>query len=182
MRVAPGSGFFVDHPSFRAELRGAERPAAEIAFVYRGPSPQAARLASGEVRRQVGLKLRARDTCNLVYVMWHIAPSQKIEVSVKSNPDQRTHEECGDRGYTFVTPSWASSEVSPIKAGERHTLRASLRGDVLEVAADGRASWKGNLPPQAFAFDGPVGVRSDNAAFDFELWAGPGPAEAVTAP
>lgn len=142
-----------------------------MAFVYRGPSPQAAPLASGELRRQIGLKLRARDTCNLVYVMWHMEPSPKIEVSVKSNPGRRTHEECGDRGYAFVSPSWTSPDLRPIHAGERHTLRASIRGTNLDVAADGRAIWVGKLPQQAFAFDGPIGVRSDNAAVDFELWA-----------
>src|SRR5438132_550825 len=39
---------------------------AEVAFTYRGPSRNDVPLANGEVRRQIGLKLRAQDTCNVV--------------------------------------------------------------------------------------------------------------------
>ena len=95
------STFTIEDASFRAELGDLPRDSAEIAFVYRGPTRRDAPLASGELRRQIGLKLRAKDTCNVVYVMWHIEPSRGIEVSVKSNPGQATHEACADRGYTF---------------------------------------------------------------------------------
>ena len=37
----------------------------------------------GELRRQFGLKLRAQDACNLVYVMWRIEPASKLVVSIK---------------------------------------------------------------------------------------------------
>jgi hypothetical protein len=167
-RTSPTS-FSVEHPSFRAELGVAPRDSAEIAFVYRGPTRQDAPLASGELRRQIGLKLRAKDTCNVVYVMWHIEPSQGIEVSVKSNPGQATHEECADRGYSFIKPTWAASGVSAVRAGSRHAVAATIAGATLRVMADGEPAWVGDLPPQAFGFDGPVGVRSDNGAFDVEL-------------
>jgi hypothetical protein len=163
--------FSIEDPSFRAELGDAPRSSAEIAFVYRGPTRRDAPLASGELRRQVGLKLRAKDTCNVVYVMWHIEPSRGIEVSVKSNPGQASHQECGDRGYTFIKPTWVGDDVSDIRTGSRHAIAATIAGSTLRVVADGRPAWVGDLPPQAFRSNGPVGVRSDNGAFDVELQA-----------
>ncbi len=164
-----GTTFSVEHPSFRAELGDVPRDAAEIAFVYRGPSANDAPLASGELRRQIGLKLRAQDSCNVVYVMWHIEPSRGIEVSVKSNPGQTTHEECADRGYVFIKPTWVGSDLPDVIAGSRRILTAHVAGSTLRVAAEGKPVWVGELPPQAFAFNGPVGIRSDNGAFDVEL-------------
>jgi hypothetical protein len=161
--------FSVEHPSFRAELGDAPRSAAEIAFTYNGPTAKDAPLASGELRRQIGLKLRAHDTCNVVYAMWHIEPSRGIEVSVKSNPGQSTHEACGDRGYVFVRSRAPAPILPPIRAGERHLLDATITGNVLRVIADGTTAWEGELPAAAFAFDGPAGVRTDNGSFDIEL-------------
>jgi hypothetical protein len=141
--------------------------AAEIRFVYRGPSTVEKPLASGELRRQIGLRLRARDACNVVYVMWHIEPTHRIEVSVKANPELDTHAKCGDRGYSFVRPSWSSDGEKAVRIGEQHALRAAILGHDLQVTADGRLCWKGRLPDAAFTFDGPAGVRSDNGSFDF---------------
>ena len=56
----------------RVLLGKTPRSSAAIAFTYVGPTPVDVPLASGELRRQIGLKLRARDTCNVVYVMWHV--------------------------------------------------------------------------------------------------------------
>jgi hypothetical protein len=159
--------FRVEHPSFRAELGETPRASVEVAFVYHGPGRQQAALASGELRRQIGLKLRARDACNVVYVMWHIEPSRGLEVSVKSNPGQSTHEECADRGYTFIKPSWSRTDLPAIELAVPRTLSATISGDTLRVSVDGQPAWVGVLPPQGF--DGPVGVRSDNGVFDIEL-------------
>ena len=65
-------------------------------------------LASGEMRRQFGLKLRAEDACNLVYAMWRIEPESKLVVSVKSNPGQHTSAQCGNRGYQNIKPLHSS--------------------------------------------------------------------------
>ncbi len=163
------STFTIEDPSFRAELGDTPRDSAEIAFVYRGPTRRDAPLASGELRRQIGLKLRAKDTCNVVYVMWHIEPSRGIEVSVKSNPGQATHEECGDRGYTFIKSAWVGDDTSEIRTGDRHDISATIAGATLRVVADGRPAWVGDLPLQAFQANGPVGVRTDNGVFEVEL-------------
>jgi hypothetical protein len=58
-------------------------PFAEAHFTYLGSTGNEARLGSGELRRQFGLKLRAEDACNLVYAMWRIEPESKLVVSVK---------------------------------------------------------------------------------------------------
>jgi hypothetical protein len=157
----------------RAVARNTNGSAAEIAFTYRGPTRDEVPLASGEMRRQIGLKLRAKNTCNVAYVTWHIAPTVGIHVSAKSNPGKSTHAECGDRGYVNVAANW-KRDVTPIQAGERRTLTARIDGKTLRVATDGILAWEGTLPDAAFEFDGPVGVRSDNGEFDFELHAATG--------
>lgn len=153
--------------SVRAELAG-KADSAELRFVYRGPSVSAQPLASGELRRQIGLKLRAQDTCNLVYVMWHIEPKPGIEVSVKTNPGQHTHAECHDHGYQFVHADNAAS-VPPVIANAWHTLRAELHGRALRVWVDGAVAWQGTLPDTALGLDGPMGLRSDNGRFELRL-------------
>jgi hypothetical protein len=165
--LAPGR-FIIRSPTLRAELGRAPRSAAEMEFVYLGPTAADAPLASGELRRQIGLKLRARDTCNVVYVMWHIEPTPRIVVSVKSNPGQSRHAECGDRGYSVLAPT--SSEPTPTVArGQAHVLGAEIRGRDLWVTTDGKPNWVGRLPAEAFEFDGPVGIRSDNGEFNVAL-------------
>ncbi|HWO13568.1 MAG TPA: hypothetical protein VNN80_28900 [Polyangiaceae bacterium] len=168
--IAPlGPGRFAIHsPTLRAELGRSPRSAAEVQFVYLGPTASDAPLASGELRRQIGLKLRARDTCNVVYVMWHVEPSSRIVVSVKSNPGQSRHEECGDRGYS-VLASTSSESVPEVTVGQAHALGAEIRGHELWVTADGKTRWVGRLPNEAFEFDGPIGVRSDNGEFSVAL-------------
>jgi hypothetical protein len=164
--------FVIRSPVLRAELGRSPRSAAELSFVYRGPTHSDAPLASGELRRQIGLKLRAQDSCNVVYVMWHIEPATGIVVSVKSNPGQSRHAECGDRGYRFLEPS-TSARAATVEPGTAHVLGAEMRGRQLLVKTDGSESWVGELPAAAFSFDGPIGVRSDNGEFSVELRAEP---------
>ena len=76
IKALPGGRLLVETASSRAVLRSPTDAAAEIDFRYLGPSAGAKPLASGELRRQIGLKLRAQDTCNLVYAMWRIEPSR----------------------------------------------------------------------------------------------------------
>ena len=158
----------VDVGRMRGVIAGDASRSAELAFRYPGPSRDEERLANGELRRQIGLKLRAKDTCNVVYVMWHIEPTSRIVVQVKSNPGASTHEQCGDAGYLSVPPT-AGTAPPAIQPGEHHVLRADLDGEMLTVVADGAVAWKGRLPAEAAVFDGPAGIRSDNGHFDFEL-------------
>jgi hypothetical protein len=158
----------VDLGGVRAVIAGDRSRAAELAFVYRGPSVSTAPLANGELRRQIGLKLRAQDTCNVVYVMWHVEPSPGVFVSVKRNAGVSTHGECGAGGYENLKAREASA-APLIEPGVPHVLDAVLDGTNLLVKADGNVVWRGELPATALSFDGPVGLRSDNGTFDFEL-------------
>jgi hypothetical protein len=178
IRMGPNGRLEIDSPSSRAVLRFRSDPAAEIRFTYLGPSEQSKPLASGELRRQIGVKLRAEDTCNLVYAMWHIEPDSRIAVSIKRNAGMSTHEQCDAGGYINLKPS---GETAPprIIVGQAHVLRAEMRGASLIVSADGVEAWHGDLGPVIAAFDGPVGLRTDNARFAFDYHAGrakPGPA------
>jgi len=173
-----GYGFRVNAGGMRAVIAGDQSLAAEVAFTYRGPSTRAEPLANGELRRQIGLKLRAQDTCNVVYVMWHIEPKPGIAVSVKRNANASSHDECGAGGYINVRPRTsaaapviASASEPPSDAGAalQHTLRADVVGSDLRVTADGTLVWLGRLPPEAFEIDGPTGIRTDNGIFDAEL-------------
>jgi hypothetical protein len=170
-RIEPVGGHMgrVNAGEMRAIVAGNDSGlAAEIEFTYHGPSGDVRPLGSGELRRQVGLKLRARDTCNVVYVMWHIDPTPGVLVSVKYNPDMSKNEECGPTGYINLK-SREASQPPPILPGVRHILRAEVQGTILYVSADTVVVWQDPLPTEAFSFNGPAGVRSDNIAFDFEL-------------
>jgi len=114
-------------------------------------------LASGELRRQIGIKLRAENTCNLVYAMWHIEPDARVAVSIKHNPDMSTHEQCYPGGYINLQQS------------EESRRQKSFPGK----PTDGVEAWHGDLGPVIASFDGPVGLRTDNARFAFDYFVGP---------
>jgi hypothetical protein len=166
----PNGALKIESPSSRAVVRDAPQgpadQAAEIRFRYLGPSISDKPLASGELRRQIGLKLWAADSCNVVYVMWHIAPDSRIAVSVKRNAGH-SHAQCGAHGYEPVAPQ-VQAAPRPIRPGEEHTLRADLRGRTLTVTADGKLVWRGTLAMELAG--GPPGFRTDNARFVFEYF------------
>lgn len=163
-----GNGIHVDVGAMRGVLTSDRSKSAEVDFTYRGPSKDVQALASGELRRQVGVKLKAQDSCNVVYAMWHIAPDSGVFVLVKRNPGKSSHEECKDGGYITPTPT-ETHPVAAVAVGVPHTLRADIIGQRMRVTADGALAWEGALPAAANEFDGPPGVRTDNGTFDFQL-------------
>lgn len=98
----PGQRLSVTVPKMRAYVNAHTEPVAEVRFTYLGSTGNESPLASGEMRRQFGLKLRAQDPCNLVYAMWRIEPESKIVVSVKSNPGEHTSAQCSNHGYQNI--------------------------------------------------------------------------------
>jgi hypothetical protein len=158
----------VTSAAMRAVVSDATTPIATVHFVYQGPSADTAPLADGEIRRQIGLKLDAADTCNVLYVMWRIEPPTGIVVSVKSNPGKHTHAECGAQGYRTVMPRM-NRTVAPVAPGEEHTLEAAVHGGEVKVYADHQLAWEGDLGEDASLPSGPVGIRTDNGRFAFEL-------------
>jgi hypothetical protein len=126
-KVLPGQRLSVSVPKMRAYLKAFTPQVVEAHFTYLGSTGNEARLGSGELRRQFGLKLRAQDACNLVYAMWRIEPESKLVVSVKSNPGQHTSAECGNRGYRNVKAR-RSTPVPALRSGDAHVLRAEMNG------------------------------------------------------
>ena len=159
------AGGAVREPTVRAYARGATGDAAQLTFTFNGDADTARALANGELRRQMGLKLRAQDSCNVVYVMWRLDPRPKLEVSVKANPGKRTNQECGADGYTKIKPG-VSRPLPPLEVGSTHTLRAEIVGDTLTAWVDNVHVWTGTLPADARAITGPAGMRSDNVKLD----------------
>jgi hypothetical protein len=173
----PGGRLRIEAPKVRAVVDTSlaapdEVRRVELRFTYLGPTRVQRPLQSGEQRRQVGLKLRAQDGCNLVYVMWRIAPKPGLVVSVKHNPGAHHSDDCGTGGYQTVKPL-TSSAPPALVPGEPHTLRAELRGTRLGVWVDDTSVWEGALPPEVLSFDGPVGLRTDNGRFEVDLRSNP---------
>ena len=171
--ATPGGRLTIETPSSRAIVQAGTANAAdqtaEVHFQYLGPSQDSRPLASGELRRQIGLKLQAEDSCNLIYAMWHIEPDARVAVSIKQNPGQHTHQQCGARGYTNFK-SQDGAALPPILPGEAHVLRAELRGKELTVTADGKVAWQGSLGSATALPAGPPGFRTDNARFALEYF------------
>ena len=159
----------VEVPTFRAVAPGHAGDAASITALVRGASDSARALANGQERRQLGLKLRAADGCNLLYVMWRLDPEPKLEVSLKRNPGMHSSQQCGADGYTKLKPDGALVPP-PLADGAPHELRAELRGDALAAWIDGKVVWQGHVPADALELAGPAGVRSDNLALEIQAF------------
>lgn len=158
----------VQDPRMRAVLRYMTPPVAELRFKYRGSAAASFAFGSGISRQQIGLKLRAKDPCNLLYVMWRISPKPEVVVSLKSNPNQHTSSACGGTGYHNIRPLRAAPPPA-VEAGQDHRLRAEMVGSLLTVRADNTEVWQGPVGEEASRLQGPLGVRSDNGRFDLQL-------------
>src|SRR5262249_40396283 len=142
---------------------------AELELIYLGPTAELAPLGSGELRRQIGLKLRAQDSCNVLYVMWQIEPRAHLVASVKQNPGQHIHSQCLTNGYRNISPDRATTSLPVLRPGTSHTLRAELDGPSLRVQIDGAEGWTFNVGKEIGAIHGSAGLRTDNAAIVFQL-------------
>ena len=161
--VSPGAdgSFIILGATFRAVSSAASDGGGRLTFEYVGSTEETRALGSGLVRHQIGLKLRAQDPCNLLYVMWRIAPVNEVVVSVKRNPGKSTSAGCGNRGYTNLSPQL---QVNPpaIAPGSDHVLSARISGSRLDVVLDEALVWRGDIGVEAQQLRGPIGVRSDN--------------------
>jgi hypothetical protein len=168
LQETEGNRLSVNAPKMRAYVKRWTAQAIEARFTYRGPTAGQGPLGSGEIRRQFGLKLRAQDGCNLVYAMWRFEPESTLVVSVKSNPRSHTSAECGNRGYRNLKAQRAS-RLPRLHPGQTHTLRAEMKAAEMAVFVDDTEVWEGNVGSEALSFNGPVGIRSDNARLELEL-------------
>ena len=158
-------GAKIEKPAMRAVAKATDGEAAALTFTYHGETATTKQLASGEVRRQLGLKLRAENGCNLIYVMWRLDPKPMVYVQMKRNPGAKDHKACGAGGYKKIK---ATEDKAPpeLVFGEKHTLRAQIENEVLSVFIDDTLHWRGKLPEDAKDLRGPAGLRSDNLSFD----------------
>jgi hypothetical protein len=171
--------------SARGVARDSSGDRASLQFRYLGPSADVSKLRSGMVKSQLGLKLRAQNGCNLVYVMWRLAPKPAIDVQYKINPGDSTAEECENGGYHRVLPTLnkkASAQFEPPVVGKDTVLSAAIDGSTLSVFVDGAQVWTGELPAEALALKGPAGFRSDNIEFDGTLTQGDAGTSTTIAP
>jgi len=174
--AGPKSTLHTADPAMRATALegGIHAQSAQVWFRYQGESTTTIPLGSGLIRRQIGLKLRAADPCNLVYVMWHQYPDNAIEVQVKSNPGMTTSAECGNNGYTEIA-------TIPVAAGDGtadhnvHRLavrtRRTATGDLaMRIYKDTALLRRLTIPAALTAgMEGPIGVRTDNGDYLFRL-------------
>ena len=109
------------------------QPVVEIRFTYLGSSAKSKPLASGELRRQIGIKLRAENTCNLVYAMWHIEPDSRVAVSIKRNPGMSTHEQCHAGGYINLQQS-GDAAPPKIVAKPAGTAKAPAEANAMQTS------------------------------------------------
>ena len=162
-----GRPFEINSPSSRAVVRGVNDSRGALRFEYLGSTAKDAPLASGVIRRQLGIKLRAEDSCNVIYVMWGIEPEQGLIVTMKLNAGKSSHAECGVKGYKRLEPTMQKA-IAPIKIGEPRTLSAELDGSVLKVNVDGERVWEGETLAHAAKMYGYTGIRTDNVRIKFD--------------
>jgi hypothetical protein len=170
------AGFLmVSGPKERAQFKHGRQQHAVLRFRYRSPSEKVMPLASGGIVRQIGLKLRTKNTCNLLYVMWRICPDEYILVTLKRNPDKSMHKQCQASGYQAIATIPLGSLQISAKDHKMHTISACLDAHVqgyrLTVIADDRKIWSGTIDADVMRdMNGPAGFRSDNGNFIFKLY------------
>ena len=69
-------------------------------------------------------------------------------------------------------PARIVAQVMNLGEFNAHTLRAEMNGAEMKVFADGSLVWQGSVGVEALGFEGPVGIRSDNAHLQIELRTG----------
>lgn len=164
--VEPDGRYLIESGASRAVVRDGDDDYVGIVFEYLGPSKDETALAAGNKRRQLGLKLQAQDSCNVVYVMWPVDGARELIVTSKVNRGQSAHAQCGVKGYEALTPLM-SRPVAPIVIGQPRRLEASIDKRVLAVHVDGQLVWRGDAGRRTADLFGYPGLRTDNVRMRF---------------
>ena len=162
-------------PKERAVRTSGKHSQALLRFRYRGPSKKTAPLDSGAVIQQIGLKMRAMNTCNLLYIMWRIKPTEEIYIAIKRNPGKLKYADCGANGYTVLGRVPLKPLGITAATKKTHRLGAFVTETAgryaVKVTIDGRKVWSDGIDAKLIAdINGPVGFRSDNGSFIFKLF------------
>ena len=118
------------------------------------------------------MKLHARDSCNVIYVMWNTDPDVGVQISTKINPTKSTHAQCGVKGYKMVYES-KPGEIPAIRIGEPRRLEAALKDRILTVKIDDKDVWHGDIGADAVKSSGYSGIRTDNVRVRFKWLTAP---------
>lgn len=159
-------------PTMRVHSSKQGSDIAELKFQYLGTSASRAKLSSGAYRQQVGMFMKSQNQCNRLYIMWRFnAYSSRIVVQTKRNPSMSSHQECGAQGYETVQPQFYT-EAPAIEVNQTYKLLTRLSDEKLEIFADEKLVWQGNVDLMNLPGNGYAGVRSDNTnmRFNFEEW------------
>jgi len=126
-------------------------------------------LDSGEERRQIGIFMRAKNQCNLLYVMLRFE-GEKINTVVqkKTNENQSTHSECGSNGYETLKPKHQEL-TNAITYGKPYILNAVIEKSQLSVYLDKTLVWFGGVDLSDLPLIGYAGIRADNIEMDFNF-------------
>ena len=181
LETANNGRLSVNVSKMRAYVNRATSDMVELQFTYLGPTAATSVLGSGAVRTQFGLKLRAQDACNLLYVMWRVQPVSELVVSLKSNPGQSTSAQCANNGYQNLKPQ-TSAAIPALAPGDAHKLRGEIQGQELRAYVDDQLVWRGLIDSTAVNLKGPVGLRTDNSHLEFNLVANSTPGSGSPTP
>lgn len=166
MSAEPDGRYLVESGASRAVVRDGDDDYVGIVFEYLGPSEDASAREAGNAHRQLGLKLQAQDSCNVVYVMWPVDGARELVVVSKVNRGQSAHAQCGVKGYEALTPLM-SRPVEPIVVGQARRLEARIDKRILTVHVDGKLVWRGDAGRRTANLFGYPGVRTDNVRVRF---------------
>lgn len=161
-------------PIIRATVPGSQSSIAGIQFQYRGEVPDPQPSGSGLFLHQIGLMLRWRDPCNLVYVMWRIKPAAELVVFVKKGQLNPNRPGCQTQKYHRLD----EFPVAPFQENEAHELLAELRdldhGDAeLHLWHDGQQVGPVVIRAELLGGVGSrPGLRTDNGLYDFRYLIG----------
>lgn len=158
--------YLIESAASRAVVRDGDDDYVGIVFEYLGPSRDETKLASGKQVRQLGIKLQAQDSCNVIYVMWPVDGARELVVLSKINSGQSAHAQCGVKGYETLTPR-TSRSVAPIVVGQPRRLEAKIDKRMLAVQVDGQLVWRGDAGRRTADLFGYPGLRTDNVRMRF---------------
>lgn len=166
--TSPSGILSISDPEVRAMVEGGKPQKIAMSFTYLGPTEKTEPLASGRIRRQLGLKMAQENSCNRISIMWHAYPATRIQIQTKENPGKETSSECGASGYSTVAN--IIKNVPALKLGSSHKLETELIGRQLTVYIDDKKIWSGSVPAKTLKFNGQVGVRTDNVRMTFRVF------------
>lgn len=166
-------------PQTRGTIELNQKDALQLCFKIKKNQQQVSLLASGRERRQVGIKLKAQDSCNTLYVMWHFFPRFEMVISEKINSSQHVHQQCGNKGYHVLKrlplEHLTNSILPPLNelndADRFYLLQARLdpHSQHLSVYLNYQLLWTGPVHQQWGHISAPVGLRTDNMQIDFAV-------------